>query len=86
METKIDRMAGYLKKQRGKAVRISEEFNHYFDLIYYHEGQGNEVFMMGKERTDIISCEIRLCGYFCIITSEKMTAKEPLELYKSRDG
>jgi transposase len=85
-EAKIDRMAGYLKKQRGKAVRISEEFNHYFDLIYYHEGQEDEVFMMGKERTDIISREIRLCGYFCIITSERMTAKEALELYKSRDG
>jgi len=85
LESKIDRMSGYLKKQGGKAVRISEEFNHYFDLIYYHEGQDDEVFMMGRERTDVISCEIRLCGYFCIITSAKMTAKEALELYKSRD-
>lgn len=86
LEAKIDRMAGYLKKQRGKAVKISEEFNRYFDLIYYHEGQKEEVFMMGKERTDVISQEIRFCGYFCIITSEKMTAKDALELYKSRDG
>ena len=85
LESKIDRMSGYLKKQGGKAVRISEEFNHYFDLIYYHEGQDDEVFMMGRERTDVISREIRLCGYFCIITSAKMTAKEALELYKSRD-
>ncbi len=85
LEAKIDRMAGYLKKQCGKAVRISEEFNHYFDLIYYHEGQDDEVFMMGKERTEVINHEIRLCGYFCIITSAKMTVKEALELYKSRD-
>ena len=69
----------------GKAVRLSEEFNHYFDLIYYHEGQDDEMFMMGKERIDVINREIRLCGYFCIITSAKMTAKEVLELYKSRD-
>lgn len=27
-----------------------------------------------------------MCGYFCIITSEKMKAKEALELYKSRDA
>jgi len=85
LESKIDRMSGYLKKQGGKAVRISEEFNHYFDLIYYHEGQPDEVFLMGRERTDVISREIRLCGYFCIITSAKMTAKDALELYKSRD-
>lgn len=85
LEAKIDRMAGYLKKQRGKAVRIGKEFEHYFDLIYYHEGKDDEVFMAGKERTDVISQELRLCGYFCIITSAKMTAKEALELYKSRD-
>ena len=30
--------------------------------------------------------ELRLCGYFCIISSEEMTAKEALELYKSRDA
>ena len=85
LEAKIDRMAGYLKKQRGKVVTIAKEFNHYFDPIYYHEGQEDEVFMMGKERTDAISRELRLCGYFCLITSAKMTAKEALELYKSRD-
>lgn len=29
--------------------------------------------------------QIKLCGYFCIVTSEKMTAREALILYKSRD-
>ena len=27
-----------------------------------------------------------MCGYFCIITSAEMTAKEALDLYKSRDA
>jgi len=27
-----------------------------------------------------------LCGYFCIITSQKMTAREAIDLYKSRDA
>ena len=27
-----------------------------------------------------------MSGYFCIITSEKMTAKEAIKLYKSRDA
>lgn len=34
----------------------------------------------------MIDAELELCGYFCIITSEEMSAKEALELYKSRDG
>ena len=39
--------------------------------------------MMGIEKTDVIDREIKLCGYFAIITSEKMTAAEALVLYKS---
>ncbi len=42
--------------------------------------------MFGIELDDVIDQEIRLCGYFIIITSKKMTAKEALTLYKSRDG
>ena len=34
----------------------------------------------------MINREIQLCGYFVIVTSAKMTAKEALVLYKSRDG
>ena len=33
-----------------------------------------------------LNCEIKLCGYFAIVTSDKMTAEEALILYKSRDG
>jgi len=86
VEAKIDRMARHLKKQESKAVTIGEGFDKYFDLIYYHEGQEDEKFMFGRERNEVIDREIRLCGYFVIITSKKMTAKEALTLYKSRDG
>ena len=86
IEGKIDRMARYLKKQEGKSVTIGEGFDKYFDLIYYHQGQKDEKFMLSRERDDVIDQEIRLCGYFVIITSKEMTAKEALTLYKSRDG
>jgi len=86
VETKIDRLAKYLKKQEGKAVKIEAGMSQYFDLIYHHKGQEDETFMCGREREDVINQEIRLCGYFVIITSKKMTAKEALLLYKSRDG
>lgn len=85
VEAKVDRMARYLKKQEGKAITIGEGFDKYFDLIYYHQGQEDQKFMFGRELDDVINQEIRLCGYFVIITSKKMTAKEALTLYKSRD-
>ncbi len=86
VEANIDRMAKYLKTREGKAVKIAENFDKYFDLIYYHKGEDDERFVVGRELTDVIEQEIRLCGYFVIITSKKMTAKEALSLYKSRDG
>ena len=86
VEAKIDRMAKYLKKEEGKAATIGEGFDKYFDLIYYHQGQKDQKFMFGRELDNVIDQEISLCGYFVIITSKKMTAKEALTLYKSRDA
>ena len=40
---------------------------------------------MIREKKDIISRDIKLCGYFAIITSSEMSAADALELYKSRD-
>ena len=42
--------------------------------------------MYGRERYKVIDEEIALCGYFVIITSEKMDAADALDLYKSRDA
>lgn len=84
-EARIDLMGKKLKEIMGEAVRPGGEFQKYFDLIFWHEGQEDEKFMSGVERTDVINEEIKLCGYFVIVTSEKMTAAEALNLYKSRD-
>ena len=87
VEAKIDRMAECLHKHEGTKYEIkSGGFARYFDLIYYNKGKKDEKFMYGRELCDVINEEIRLCGYFVIITSEKMTATQALELYKSRDA
>lgn len=79
-------MAECLHKHEGTKYEIkSEGFARCFDLIYYNKGKKDEKFMYGRELRDVINEEIRLCGYFVIITSEKMTAAQALELYKSRD-
>ncbi len=85
LESKIDRMAKKMKEWGGQPIRLGGDFIKYFDLVYYHEGKPDEKFMMGIEKNDVIDREIKLCGYFAIITSEKMTASEALFLYKSRD-
>ena len=83
IEAKIDRMAKYLDKVKGKKVIIGEGFKQYFHLeIYEKDG----TFLYAREKADAIQQEINLCGYFVIITSKKMTAGEALELYKSRDA
>lgn len=86
LEQNIDTMAKQLKSWQGLQVRPAGKYARYFDLIYYHEGKEDECFSCARERTDVIDQEIRLCGYFVIITSDKMTAEEALTLYKSRDS
>ena len=85
-EANIDRMAEVLKKYEGTQYRPQGAFTKYFDIIYHHEGEPEEKFMYGRELHEVINEEIKLCGYFVIITSEKMTAAEALELYKGRDA
>ena len=86
VEEKIDRMSLFLREHQGMKLNLGNEFRRYFDLIFYHEGQDDEKFMYGRERYEVIDEEIALCGYFVIITSEKMDAADALDLYKSRDA
>ena len=85
-EDRIDRMSRKLRDLMGEPVRPGGDYKKYFDLVFWHEGLEDEKFMSGIERADVINREIQLCGYFVIVTSAKMTAKEALVLYKSRDG
>ena len=85
-EEKIDRMGRKLKECQGESIRPGGEYSKYFDLLFWHEGLEDEKFMYGIELTEVINRAIQLCGYFAIVTSEKMTAEEALILYKSRDG
>ena len=76
IEAKIDRMAECLHKHEGTKYEIKGGgFARYFDLIYYNKGKKDEKFMYGRELHDVINEEIRLCGYFVIITSVKKGQK-----------
>lgn len=83
LEQRIEHMSSMLKKNEGKEVGFGAAYTEYFNL-YYNEG--GRKFLFAKEKTDVVEREIGLCGYFSIVTSTKMTAREAIGLYKSRDA
>lgn len=86
LENKLKRMADLLKKQEGKAgVTFNSTYEHYYDFNTRKLEEGSLKFLYAKEKADVVEKELDLCGYFCIVTSRKMTASDALSLYKSRD-
>ena len=82
IENRINQMTQYLKKYQNKVKEFGPGFEKYFNLHYDEKSQA---FILPEERCSVVERELDLAGYFCIVTSEKMSAKEAIELYKSRD-
>lgn len=85
-ESRIDDMLYTLSKYEGKPLKGKAGFSKYFDLTFVNEGTPEERFMGAREKYDVINEAIQLCGYFVIITSEKMDAATALDKYKGRDA
>ena len=81
LELHLDRFKQYMDKHMGQAVSLGKTYGHYFKLTYDKKGN----LISYKEHKDVIQRELQLCGYFCIITSEEMTAAQALIHYKGRD-
>ena len=82
IENRLNQMTLYLKKYQNKVKEFGPGFEKYFNL---HYDEKTQAFVLPEERCSVVERELDLAGYFCIITSEKMSAKEAIELYKSRD-
>lgn len=90
---KIQRMEEEAKKRIGTVEDLPKEYHTYFDLVYQPDrtdpSKKNQdmrpklTLVSPKKRA--IEEGIKVCGYFCLITSEQMNAKDALLLYKSRD-
>lgn len=83
VKEKIRRMKAFLDSCEGKEKEFGPGFEEYF---YLHYEKDRKTFAIAEEKTDVIEQELSLCGYFAIITSEKVTAREAITLYKSRDA
>ena len=82
LEMQLDQMKALYRKSIGKKIEFSRAHTEYFDFYYDKEGR----LRFAREKTEAIEQQMLRCGYFCIATSEKMTALEAYCLYKGRDA
>jgi transposase len=82
LEDDLEKMKRYMAEHQDEEITFGPKYSKYFCLHYDKTGK---TFLMAEEKTAVTEREIDLCGYFVIVTSDKMTAKEALHLYKSRD-
>lgn len=82
LEEMLERLGKSLRAQYGTDYQLSDAEKEYFDTFYDSHG----ILTLVKEKDDVIKRALQLCGYFCIVTSDKMTAAEAIDLYYSRDA
>ena len=82
-EKQLRQMKTMMEKHEGEVRQFGSGIEKYF-ILHYNEKTGQ--FQFAEEKVTVIEEELNLCGYFCIVTSEAMDAKEAIDLYKSRDG
>ena len=83
LEAKLERMGKFLAKHRQKPIELPKPFHQYFEFYF---DEKSKALVHWKERIDVIQEELSLCGYFVVVTSEKMTAQDAIGFYKSRDA
>lgn len=101
VEKKINQLTAFLNNHINQFREFGPGLETYFELYYDEQakkktkkdkGEGEKQeqtakkFVFFEEKMAVIELELKLCGYFVIVTSDKMTAKEALEIYKGRDA
>ena len=98
VEKKINQLTAFLNSHINQFRNFGPGMETYFELHYDENAKKTgkkdkdtadssaRKFVFFEEKMPVIELELKLCGYFVIVTSEKMTAKEALEIYKGRDA
>lgn len=98
VEKKINQLTALLNSHINQFRDFGPGMETYFELHYDENAKKTgkkdkdtadssaRKFVFFEEKMPVIELELKLCGYFVIVTSEKMTAKEALEIYKGRDA
>ncbi len=82
LEDRLEQMVTMFDKVTGKEFVPTQLQNQYFTFHFDKEKH----LVYASEKTNIVEHELDLSGYFCLITSEKMTAEQAYRLYKGRDA
>ena len=81
LEQLLSRLETFLDKHVGTAVTPGRTYQEFFNLRYSKDN----ILLSYSEKKDAIKARLELCGYFSIITSERMSATQALVQYKGRD-
>lgn len=81
VEERIEKLRKHIESREGKIATLGRPYTDYFDIHYSRKGE----LLYATERSDVVQAELERCGYFCIASSEEMTASEALIRYKGRD-
>jgi len=87
LELRLRKLSCELDRLLGKdcATLNLGRFEDFYNLEFSDEGK-KRILVMYSEKAAKIEAMIDLFGYFCIISSDRMTARDALLLYKSRDS
>lgn len=71
----------HLDKHIGEKITVPRFYKRYLNIHFNNKDELTAY----EELADVIKAKLEVCGYLCIITSGKMTAKEALIHYKGCD-
>lgn len=81
-EDRLHAIEEYYHKMMGEPYVKIPSYEELFEPIVNDEG----ILVTVIPKSDEIRKELKLCGYFALISSDEMNAKEAIELYKRRDA
>ena len=72
LEQTWDKMTTFLDKHLGEVLTLGKTYHHYYALKFDKDSH----LISYEERADVAERELKLCGYFCIVTSEVLASGE----------
>ncbi len=85
LETMIENMTQELKDADGCEKEWGQLYTKFFNLHFDETAPKPSHLLFAEAKDDVIERELQLCGYFCLVSSEKMTAEQAYRLYRGRD-
>lgn len=82
LEDEIEQMQRLIERSVGQQITFGEPHTRFFDFLYDDEGR----LVTALEKTEAVEKELERCGYFCIVTSDNMSAQDAYLLYYGRDA